>query len=567
MLILSFQLQALTPMESLILGDLTEYYRKEKVDPLSYVFTMNERLESNISPEVLTQAREHLALYRGFYQEGQNLDNYCRRQPEMTYPTRFAKEQAIRSVMASLQYHLLDLSVRAIASYSKELNVTPSEYEALVNNMMGQYCSKNISIISLDQLKKNMMERYHGENVFQLPSIQNNPLFPEPLIMHVQGPKAREREFVQTLRLFKTACSWGGETDNKRLLPPLLRHPAIMAFIFRQLSSQRFVWNELDNTLRIVEDTAAVQVNCQNLVCRRVERDIFLRDFPRQVGSASLSDDLRRLYCHEFRDADYTVREQVPQLVPIIQRMSFDDQNFLVGQLIALVSGVPDFILHGESFGELRALAQSSMDRVWGDWAESQLVRMQNELYYEEPITIEVVDRTQFFDSFNPEFRVVLDVNLGEFDRINQRSGKLRSVFTVQLSRAFMTWAAREWVSESSELDEVRKEVLKRLSTKLRTQVEQARDQYGIAPWRGPVEQLIAREIMDQLMAARRVRGLLAVGDEAMLKIPIEVNFGPFALRYMHYRQQIVQNKEREERFRETHERLRTQGLGAHQAP
>lgn len=180
---------ALTPMESLILGDLTEYYRQERVDPLTYVFTLDQRLEATTDQEHLRNVKENLALYRANYQEGVNLDNYCRRQPEMSYPTRFDREQALRSVLATVQYLVLDLSVRSIAKYAKELEVTPSEYSDLVDNLMGQYCSKNISIISLDQLRKNLIERYQGENSFILPTIEDNPLFPESLRQFVHGAK------------------------------------------------------------------------------------------------------------------------------------------------------------------------------------------------------------------------------------------------------------------------------------------------------------------------------------------------------------------------------------------
>jgi hypothetical protein len=561
-ILFSYQSHALVPVESLIFGDLSEYYKSERVDPIGYVFSISKNLENEASSERLEQLKKNLALYRGFYQEGQNLENYCRRQPEFSYSTRFEQDQVIRSVLASIQYISLDLSTRALAQYAKELNFTPSEYQNMVDSLTGQYCSKNISIISLRQLKLSMMQQFQKEEKFPLPNLDNNTLFPDEFSLLVSGRAALEKQMIQTLRIFKTACSWGGETDNRRLMPSLVRDPALMAFFIRQLSSRRLNWQQNDNLIIAQDDPDAKQVHCENLICRRVSQETFNRELPRQVGSINIADDLRKLYCSDFRDSDYQTRNQVPELLEIIRTSTFDDQNFLVGHYIALLSGIPDLLLHVDQFEDFKPLARASFDRIWNRWAQDQLSRHQKNLHYEEVVSIEVVDRTRYYFATRPRFKVVLDINLGEFDRLTQRHGKISSQFDVKISHAFFIWARKQWFSDGADLSKRREEVIERLQKKLEPQFNQARDYFRVPPWTQPIESLAAREIAQQIGLQAQDSFFTQGASPAMVTIPIEINFGLFALRYMRYRHQINQNQERERRFRQTHEDFKKEGLG-----
>jgi hypothetical protein len=60
---------ALAPLESFVLGNFTESYSEKITDPLNYVFVRDK----NQKASDITFKRE-LALYRGFYEEGKNLE-------------------------------------------------------------------------------------------------------------------------------------------------------------------------------------------------------------------------------------------------------------------------------------------------------------------------------------------------------------------------------------------------------------------------------------------------------------------------------------------------------------
>ena len=89
-----------------------------------------------------------------------------------------------------------------------------------------QYCSKNLTIISLKQLRKNLDIYFEHGASFELPSVQGNPLFPQALPRSFR-PKNRVIEFLQTVKLFRAVCSWG--TSQIILVSwYLLRNPIII---------------------------------------------------------------------------------------------------------------------------------------------------------------------------------------------------------------------------------------------------------------------------------------------------------------------------------------------------
>ena len=73
---------------------------------------------------------------------------------------------------------------------------------------------------------------------------------------------------------------------------------------------------------------------------------------------------------------------------------------------------------------------------------------MYNEdIYYEEQHSIEVVDRDLYFRKSIQKFKVVFDINLGEFDRHNQYIGKLKTNFKLKLPFTFSDWVRDTWVN------------------------------------------------------------------------------------------------------------------------
>ena len=69
---------ALAPLESFVLGNFSENYSEKITDPLNYVFVRDKNQKTGD-----INFKRELALYRGFYEEGKNLDNFCKTAPEV----------------------------------------------------------------------------------------------------------------------------------------------------------------------------------------------------------------------------------------------------------------------------------------------------------------------------------------------------------------------------------------------------------------------------------------------------------------------------------------------------
>lgn len=523
---------ALAPIESLVLGNFSESYSENETDPLNYVFSRDQSLGKKSDA-----FKRELALYRGFYEEGKNLVNYCKEERPVRYGSEWEKVQVMRSVLSEIQYIGLDITARAIPQYAKALEFSREEYSNLVDNLVGNYCSNNLSVISKKELKNNFMIKFDRENTFKLPSVNGNPLFPDNLDSYLPPKTAIEQEFKYTVKLFQSICSWGGNPANAGLMVPILKNPALMSLFFRQMDNRTIDWKELDNTVFAKEDKNTVQVWCDNLICRKTIPETFYSKVYFSVGGTNLSEDLRRLYCEEWRTIDYKPAQSDERLAKMMRSISLEEENFINSQFIALITGVPDMLLRGEKFSQGLDTLRSSVDFTWNKWARAQLELQGRELYFEEPLTLELVERKQFFDIFSPKFMVAFDVNLGEFDRIAQRMGKVRVTFNVNIQQSFLKYY-RETLKNLDPGEKVERErLLKRFKMQITKDVVGAREKFLIPPWKGDLEGLIASELTEQMLsiADRNFK----IGDHGFLAIPIELNYGLFALKYINHQKTV----------------------------
>ena len=357
-LILSLPVQcvwALAPLESLVLGNFSENYSENETDPLNYVFSRDKYQSTNAG------FKHELALYRGFYEEGKNTLNYCKSNREIHYSTEWEKIQVMRSTLSEIQYIGLDIVSRALPQYAKALEFSKDEYTNLIDGLVGNYCSVNLSVISKKELRNNFMIRFEKENNFKLPNINGTPFFPDNLDSYLLPKTAIEQEFKYTVKLFQSICSWSGNPTNPGLMVPILKNPALMSFFFRQMNNQVIDWKEMGNTLFLKEDKNTVQVVCDNLICRKTFPDNFFRKITFSLGGTNLGEDLKRLYCEEFRKIDYKPADNDPRLAKIMNSRTFDEENFINSQFIALITGVPDFLLRSDKF----TVVKISFDLVW----------------------------------------------------------------------------------------------------------------------------------------------------------------------------------------------------------
>lgn len=529
---------ALAPVESLVLGNFSEEYSENKTDPLNYVYTRDLSIK-NTSREF----KQELAGYRGFYEEGKNTANYCRENHLIQYATEWEKVQVKRSTMALIQYIGLDLITRALPQYAKALDYTRDEYVNMVDGLVGNYCSTNLSVISKRELLNNLYLKYDKENNFKIPTTAGNPYFPDNIESYLPARRALEHELLYTVKLFQSLCSWGGNPSNPGLMVPVLKNSSLMAFFSRQMSGMSIGWKEAENTVFLKEDKQTVRVWCDNLICRKISRENFLSKFYYSVGGTNINDDMKRLYCEDFRNSDYKPKDSDPRLAKMMNSMTFDEENLINSQFIALITGVPDFFVRAETFKEGTDLFRSGIDYTWNKWAKSMSDNFTRDLFFEEPLTLEQVDTEQYYNFREGQLKIAFDVNLGEFDRINQRAGKVKVEFNIFVQNSFLNYYRNSIKNLGFKDEEEKLRLKKRFKMQMSRDITNAREKFIIPPWRGDLEELIANEITSQII--QTPEKFLDLSTPGLRPIKVEINYGLFALKYINHQLNVRKAREK----------------------
>lgn len=522
--------KALVPVESLVLGDFKENYSESTSDPLNYVFTREENVKNE-----KTQFRTEMAQYRGFYEEGKNLVNYCKDDRPIRYASEWEKVQMKRSFIALIQYIGLDLMSRALPTYAKQLEYTREEFGNLVEGLVGNYCSNNISIISKKELLNNLFLKFDKGTDFKLPGQVQSPFYPEKMNEYVPPKTGVEQEFLYTVKLFQNLCSWNGNPNSAGLIVPILKHSALVAFFTRQMGQKSIEWKEKDNSLVLKDDKNTVQVWCENLICRKVDGETLKSKAILSVGGTNIDEDLRRLYCEDFRSEYYRPADYDDRIAKIMNSISFDEENFINSQFISLITGVPDFLLRSKNFSDGEDVFRISMDNAWDKWAKKMSENYSRELYFEEPLTIELVERSLITNFMKKELRVGFDVNLGEFDRINQDIGKVKMTFKLKVQKSFLKFY-KQAIVDQSYADGTKEEIARlknRFKLQIKDGVQAAKDALIVSPWRTDLETLIVEEVTTQILEKpEKIMNYEGPGEQEII---VEVNYGVFALKYMNH--------------------------------
>lgn len=555
--VLSFNTFGLTPLENVILGNFSMQEYQESTNSIESLFLQfedrNKELSTlkrpmgmefypGMSNRELFRHRIKLGLFRGFTEEGYNLENKCKRGGSLRYPVPSERLQVRRAFLATMQYLVLDQTTKYLPLYAKYFEFNKSDYKNMVDGLIRNHCSQNLTTLSLRQLKNNMMRRFDNSETRKLPSVKGNPYFPEKLSLAEARTSARQQEFAWTLELFKSVCSWGNDPDNLGLMVPLVRNPNLAAMVIRDLAGQTLTWDDNEARPALENVNNPRRISCQNLICRRSPDEIFIRQTSRSVGSVSIKSDYERLYCNEFRDSDYKIRNQVPQLAKKIKSMTFDEQNLIIGQLMALVTGVPDFLVQLPKFKDLKDASSASLDLLWDQWAKSQKKNYQGGLAYEEPLKIQVVPREIYFKRFTPKFSVELDINQGEFDRVISIVGKLRTKMDLTFSRKFLKWARSEWKNVDPNSDVKKAErIMIPFKKMVEDQISELVDSYPVVPLSKKIDELIVKELLDQLVIYDG--DFFADDQTGLMEIPVFLNYGIFALKHIRDRYRIKKNQ------------------------
>ena len=297
-------------------------------------------------------------------------------------------------------------------------------------------------------------------------------------------------------------------------------------------------WEQHNNAIfkRPMEDMAAVV--CRDLICRlTTKKSKFEKRMPHGLGGKDLEDDFKRIYCEHFQNVQFETANEPHVIKKWIEEMNDDHVGYQESLFISFLTGIPDFLLRGHGLIQGEELLSGSFDFLWKRWGYSKLGKFGMDLYYEESLTIETVDRKLFFDRTLPRFKVMFDVNMGEFDRVNQMVGKVAVKFNVEISKSLLAWFRAKWYAfdpSDKLVTYTRDDLVHLFARHLVPQIEKSRSSFRIPPWQTGLERLVAKELLQQVAM---YSGRFFKGDRhEKIKVPVQFNYAPFALKYIRHR-------------------------------
>ena len=147
-----------------------------------------------------------------------------------------------------------------------------------------------------------------------------------------------------------------------------------------------------------------------------------------------------------------------------------------------------------------------------------------------------MVSHNLFFDVTVADFRVMIDVNLGEIDRSSQILGKIPVEFNVTVPKSLLNWFRKK----RKEYDPSKKQnfnltgLVNRFEKYIVKDIQNVRDKFTIPPWDTGLERLVSNEILEQI-AKYEGKYFEQSGNE-LVKIPVQLNYAPFALKYIRHK-------------------------------
>lgn len=518
-LFISLNAWALIPIEGLILGDVKDI---RQFDPLEGLLT--------IMPVSLSSEESRLKEYYGLYREGKNLTLSCDSRGISRYQSSSQKEQALSSVASTLQYVGLDVTVKAIADYAKLLNVSKTDYEILSDNLVNNYCSENLTVYSKKLLRKNLSYEFDKDSDLNLPSLEKG-LYSQAQIELSESKETRTREFLYTIKNFKSLCSWGGDIDDFRMMTPYLSNPFIFTMMMNELDQKKIRYNTTLGAVVLEENPESIQVTCENLICRRVSRERFERTFSHMVGATNFRIELQTMYCNDFRFLSYKTQED-EVLKKWMKEKTLEDPILETAQFISLMTHKSDLLFSAPSFSGIKKLMAKNIQDKGNIWAKNRTNELFLDITYEEPMRVKLIPH-KIEKTVEGDFSLNFDYTLGEFDQNLMSEDSLSMTVDLDISQNYIRWLREEWLrANNKSMYQRQDDLIQIVAEFINHQLKKKEDLFLTSLWTDQMGVIMAKEFTRQLETYQSKK-LLQI-DNKMLKLPIRFRFGLFALQYQY---------------------------------
>lgn len=517
-LLISMQAWALVPLEGIVMGEAEAELQN---DPLASIFT--QRFDEGVPAET-----QKIKKFQRLYQQGTNLNQTCPNLQEPRYFSSVQSQTARRSMVATLQHIALDSTIKSIGTYARRLEIKEEDYQRLTDNLVNNFCSKNVTVISLRHIGQSLKHYYQNPLDDYIPTVANSPYVSENLKASSDLVASRSRELDTAIKVFRSFCSWGGDTEDYRMLAPFLKDPFLQAMVIDKMTTE-----EKGNSFKVL---------CQDLICREASDLEFTRHFPRSMGSTGLETDLQKQYCFHFRGIDYEPRRTIENVAAWIKKDEIESPLFEKGFLVSLITGVPNFMFSAQKYSDLPMLLKGPVDERWNRWAKSSISNYSQDLYYEESLRVRAEPRRDLAAIKYEGLKINFEVSLGEIDRLMKDQDKIKLSFDLKLPKNYLRSMRNEWLALSNRLATEEKQEFMQKNTKyIAAYLEPKEQLFQQKMWNDQFARLVSQELLEQVL--RYETKAFDSYQEEMMNIPVTFSYGVFALNYLRYRADVQKGR------------------------
>lgn len=531
---------SLEPIKGVILGDSADI---GQFDPLAGILS----IDYNRGEDTEEQMKD-LMEYRGLFNQGASLKLQCDKDQRLKYRGLGAKMNATRSVIGTLQYIGLDISLKAIVAYAKEMEFSNEQFSNLSSNLVTNTCSKNLTVYSHKLLKANF-DYYWKKSTFKIPTISKSPYYSEEIKAKHNTKETLAREFNYTIRNFRSLCSWNGDTDNFAMISPYLNNPFLMSIVYNHIQKQSITVNPKTYDLVHVENKNGIQVACENLICRSKTEAEFKNLFPRMIGSVELKNDLDALYCDQFIKAIPKRRDSNDTVKKWLKEQTSDEPMIEVMNLIALFTGVPEILIASTRFKDVLLSYQTSIRQRWNRWSTNKIKNFGFDLLTEESLKVQVAPRVIGSNILKGQFGVDFDVTLGEYDKVLSSFDKISARFELKFLNTYLSYVKRKltFLNGRSDIESIIK-LERKLIQNIDVQLKKKSSYYSVPIWNDKITVIIANELIRQLKGytGHELHSLKV----KPIMVPIDFRYGLFALQYIRKKYEVKQSEKQLLTFR-----------------
>ncbi|MCY4643904.1 MAG: hypothetical protein OXB88_04745 [Bacteriovoracales bacterium] len=510
--------------------------------------------EVSFGPKARAPLNEIAKHHLNYWKEGQNLSLRCSLYDMPKAPGKREKEKALRAMMSTWQLTGLDLTVSAIVEYAKALGREESARQRLYENLVGEYCSLDISWISRKGLKHSFQTRDQNGTGFLLPGAFMPDFMPDSF-SGSGGPRKKEvlrAELKQTIALFRSFCGWGGRVRHPGPLSAVLKDLPFAAHVLRAMGGVA-----LDGKRgRVIPKRPEEKLSlyCEDFICRRLAGEALAkRRF--WVGGDTGLRGIERLYCHELRFRPPHLGSKSPPLGPSWPgRETPQSLHLMHGQLSALVTGVPEPLLRVKKYGDLVNLMRSLYRIPWDGWAKDRLTHLakpQN-LLYDPHLTLSVLPvPPRLPEKTKIDLKVRLLVAAGDFEGLFMEKAALKVLWKLRLPRGLLTLVKRKkrefpFLQDVEKMELAKGDLLELFKKHIEANIKAQEKTLPLPPLPAnlggtkAIGELVALELLKQLFKGS---GAEKNSSSKTATVSVEFLYGPLALRAISF------ERERDSKF------------------